>query len=169
LAIGIAIVETVDAAVSPDRVGLKWPNDVRIGDKKVAGVLIQSLLRRRGIAIGVGLNVATRFAATDPLARSATSIALASGIDTHRYDWLASCVRAILRWVEFANTDPQGIIDSYRPRCVLAGHAVDYFVGGDRMSGRCEGVDDDGALRVRQDGVIRRLVSGEVERVRTIE
>ncbi len=56
LAAGVAVVSAVRPAIAPQQVGLHWPNDVFVGPRKLAGILIDVLADGRHI-LGIGLNV----------------------------------------------------------------------------------------------------------------
>ena len=75
---------TVSQAISQIsglKVGVKWPNDILVGDKKVAGILVESssAMSLRFVIIGVGINIARRFFVRDKLRKTAGSLAELSG------------------------------------------------------------------------------------------
>ena len=81
LAVPVAVAEAAEA-VAGVRCGIKWPNDVWIDDRKLAGILLEGRPQERWAVIGVGLNVGTRAEEfPEELRASATSLAIAAGVD----------------------------------------------------------------------------------------
>src|SRR5690349_3110995 len=76
---GTAIADAVESVV-PVKVDVKWPNDLQIGGLKITGILPESSLtgdRLDWVIVGTGINVSQKFEPPDPLAETATSIAVA--------------------------------------------------------------------------------------------
>lgn len=171
IAVGAAIARTIEHLAAPYSARLKWPNDVYLNDRKVAGILVEIGPRRNdGIVIGVGLNVATRFSQTEAsIESSAISICELTQRYPHRYQWLGECVEQIFDALDQSLQSPHEIIEEHRRRCVLRGHPIRYSVADRWLLGECEGIDDDGSLIVRTDQVVCRLTSGEVQRVRGLK
>lgn len=133
---------------------LKWPNDVRLGGRKVCGILGE--LSSGYVVVGIGLNVG--HAQGDlPDDLEATSIRIATG-DTPRRDDLCA---AILRELDGV-LDEDGWLDDYRKRCETIGSRVRVELTDGTFEGTAEAVRDDGALVV--DG--RAVVAGDVVHVR---
>jgi BirA family transcriptional regulator, biotin operon repressor / biotin---[acetyl-CoA-carboxylase] ligase len=155
-------IETSTGAV-PD---LKWPNDVLLNGKKLAGILLE---RPAGAAVilGVGLNV--NQSAAD-LPEGATSLAVELGRQLEREPLLAAILNDLGNAYERA--DRQGvdwIVPGWRSRSSMMGNAVAFTQEGSLVRGIAEDVEEDGALRVRiEDGTRISVVAGEVERVRTV-
>jgi BirA family biotin operon repressor/biotin-[acetyl-CoA-carboxylase] ligase len=125
------------------RAQIKWPNDIWIGRRKAAGILVEA---GSGFAIvGIGINInASEFPAE--LADSATSMKLELGMETLLQDWLVTVVGHIaLRHAQIGSGFPL-LLAEVRRRCVLAGHAVVLNTAGRKVSGKVIGIDDAGAL-----------------------
>jgi BirA family transcriptional regulator, biotin operon repressor / biotin---[acetyl-CoA-carboxylase] ligase len=154
-------IETSTGAV-PD---LKWPNDVLLNGKKLAGILLE---RPAGAAVilGVGLNV--NQSAAD-LPEGATALAVELGRPFEREPLLAAILNDLGNAYERA--DRQGvdwIVPGWRSRSSMMGNAIAFTQEGSLVRGIAEDVEEDGALRVRlEDGTRISVVAGEVERVRT--
>ena len=175
LAAGLAVRDVVARALPRRAVRVKWPNDVlvaRDGDgalgRKVAGVLVESVLSgAEAVAIvGVGLNVHTR-AFPDDLAARATSVALEldpADAPPDRAALLADAIAALDRDVPLVVARGLGLVHARLAEAdALRGRPVR---SDDGVAGIAEGVDADGRLLVRgADGVLRRLVAGEVHLV----
>lgn len=151
---------------------LKWPNDVRIGGRKVAGMLATGLLggvgerRDATVVLGLGLNV-RRTSVPDALRETATSVEdeVHSAVPT-RATVLAAVLNAAEPWLDRA-ADARALVARYTARLEGLGQPIALDTGaGERVTGTFEGVDDDGALRLRgPDGVVRRHHAGDVHTV----
>lgn len=168
LVAGLAVVDALEPRLPGARpaLGLKWPNDVLCGGRKLAGILVESQLRGSAVAaaiVGIGINVrATRF--PDELAVRATSLALLGCADLDR-STLAAAVLARLgehgaRW------DAEGLgpfLERLRARDALRGATVSVTTSGGVLDGIAEGVDDGGRLLVRDAaGSLHAITSGSV-------
>lgn len=150
---------------------LKWPNDVRIGGRKVAGMLATGLLAapgdRRGatVVLGLGLNV-HRASVPDALRARATSVEDEHAGTPTRAAVLAAVLNAAEPWLDRA-ADARALVARYMARLDGIGQPIALDTGtGERLTGTFEGVDDDGALRLRgPDGVVRRHHAGDVHTV----
>ena len=164
LAVGLALAEALDDA-DPPRLMLKWPNDLWLADgpgrgRKLGGILIEtvSVGGRRMCVVGVGLNVlpqqveglAHGYACLQEIDPDANAPATLARI-------AEPLVRALLTF------EKQGFLPrraAYARRDLLLGQAVT-TTSPDAREGVAEGVDEQGALRVRC-GELHRIVSGEV-------
>ena len=155
----VALVDAVEA-VSGLRPGIKWPNDLVVGRRKLAGLLIET--ERKGgrlsfAVIGMGLNVRQEAKDFSPGVRSlATSLALATGRHYRRADLLV----ALLHALEQRLGQP---FDEVREAWMAAGsltlgQRVTLTTARGRKHGQAMGLDESGALLLRGD-------SGEVETV----
>lgn len=148
-----------------DDVKVKWPNDVLVGDKKIAGILVESSIQGSKVdhvVVGIGVNVLTRNF-PDDLAPIATSISLEGRSDADRDALLEAIVENLDHDVEHVVHKGLGLIHARLERADhLRGKELDLEGGG-----RAEGIDEDGRLLVRKpDGILVRVSSGEV-RIRT--
>lgn len=167
IACGVAVARTIDHLASPLQSRIKWPNDVYLDGGKVSGVLIECSPRLDAIVIGVGLNVATNLSqSTVQLDTPRRSITQLTQRYPHRYQWLDETVTQLLSAIDELSVDPRSIIDDYRSRCLLRGHSVRYLQGQQWHHATCEGIDENGALRVRDEQGGKVLTSGDVQRLR---
>lgn len=165
LAVGVGVARTVDRVLASRRAWIKWPNDVFVDDRKVAGVLVEATLGAGASTaiIGVGLNVHGR-QFPEELASTATSLALLGAVDLDRSRVAARMIVEIdmaCRDLELASSEGRnGLwLDELRSRDWLVGREVRV---GD-VAGRAAGIDDQGRLLVRRDGGLAVPVSsGEV-------
>jgi BirA family biotin operon repressor/biotin-[acetyl-CoA-carboxylase] ligase len=149
----VAAVAVCDAL--PVASAIKWPNDVWIERRKVAGILVEGRPQEGWAVLGIGLNVTTPSRAfPDELRRSATSLALA-GVETTPERVLAELLPRLEAWLGASGTE---VRDAWRARDALRGERVRWD-GGD---GTAAGIDDSGALLVETGGGRVSLDSGEV-------
>lgn len=140
--------------------GIKWPNDLMAGGKKLCGILAEMMTDGEEVAwicIGVGLNVNQLvFPADLP---HAGSLALATGRSWARGPLLARLLNNLERELEvFEARGPKAALDLCREKSTLLGHQITCEGGG----GLAVGLDDAGRLLVRDcEGNIRALLSGE--------
>jgi BirA family biotin operon repressor/biotin-[acetyl-CoA-carboxylase] ligase len=133
---------------------LKWPNDVLVGDRKLAGILAEQSPDGSAVVIGTGINVATP---ADALPVSATGLAgtslLVEGATVAREALLHEVLRQLERWYIAFRADPDpvrtGLLDAYRPLCVTLGQKVRVELPiGRFMTGVARGIDPDGRLLI---------------------
>ena len=155
---------------------LKWPNDVLVGDRKLAGILVERLLRRTGRAdrpvavVGIGINVHQSALPLD----GATSLALeGSPVDrAHLLEAVLERLTAELAGWRSSGGDPEGgpgnLHASYQQTCATLGREVTAHLPGNRtVTGLAEEVDAMGRLVVRSAAGERTAVgAGDVLHVR---
>ena len=169
LVAGLAVRDAV-AAASGGSIAIKWPNDVLVGGRKIAGVLVEAVTvgsRVEAIIIGIGINVHTR-SFPDDIADTATSIALvssSSSVAPDRASILANVLAALDRDVHVVVGRGLRLLRGRLEQSdSLRGHRVRSDTG---EEGLASGIDDDGRLLVRRDdGVVTRWSAGEVHLVR---
>lgn len=156
---GLAVAEAVDRH-TPRRVWLKWPNDVLLDDKKLAGILIESA-GSDGLVIGIGVNVASA-PPDDDVHTPAT--ALAPGRETPTAAILADeIVLALERWVNrwtVHGFDP--VRSGWLSLAKGLGETVNVAAGSGRETGVFETIDADGALILLQGSKKSRILAGDV-------
>lgn len=165
LVAGLALAEAIGRFGLAPR--LKWPNDVQVGGRKLAGVLCES---RRvpaagdAVVIGAGVNVsqgAEEFPAE--LRDRATSLALAGAPATVE-DVAAEFLNALEpRWDQFQEGDRATLLAAWSERASW-GTAITVHGPGGAITGTARRLDDDGALVLRMaSGAEHRVVAGDVE------
>ena len=159
---GVAVARALNA-LGVREARLKWPNDVELGGRKVAGALAHAASDGNGgvLVLGIGINVHQRAQdfSSDLLA-TATSLAL-SGHAVDRLALLARVTRELDR-LERADEHP-GALAEWRDRATLLGRGVTVSVNGSRrFAGTATAIDDEGALLVHTATGVERVVSGDV-------
>jgi BirA family biotin operon repressor/biotin-[acetyl-CoA-carboxylase] ligase len=171
LAAGVAVAEA--AAELGVEAALKWPNDVQLAGRKLAGILAEAAGGPAGlewVVVGIGVNVAVALSAF-PVELRGTIASLAEGGGAPGVATVAASVLAWLRvWYDAAGSSPASVVAAWRRRAVAWwGETVEIRTGTETLRGRLVDVDDEGALLVATlDGRTRRVVSGEVAQTRRV-
>lgn len=158
LAAGLAVAEALESiGYAP---GIKWPNDLWIGGRKVAGILVEST--DAGAVVGIGLNLTNR--SFDPgLGLCATSLWLEDGRQWKPEDVLEILLPRLAGWSSRIVEDFEGLIDGVRQRCVLSGREVSLRTSRSEMRGRVREVGARGELLLETpEGVIPVIQAEEV-------
>jgi BirA family biotin operon repressor/biotin-[acetyl-CoA-carboxylase] ligase len=152
LAAALAVCDACEAA-APVRCAIKWPNDVWVDGRKVAGILVEGRPQEGWTVLGIGVNVASPPGGfSEALAGSAASLDLEPGaLPTV----LATLLDALGRRLE---EPPQRVLEDWRSRDALLGRTVSYRGG----EGTAAGIDEVGALLVETAEGRVALDAGEV-------
>ena len=136
--------------------GIKWPNDVWVGGRKVAGILIEGRPQEGWAVLGIGLNVATgpdEF--PDDLRDTAMSLRAAGAGPASPREALDELLPVLDAWLD---APADAVLNEWRERDALRGQRVRWNGG----EGIAAGVDDDGSLLVETGDGVQALQSGEV-------
>jgi BirA family biotin operon repressor/biotin-[acetyl-CoA-carboxylase] ligase len=162
---GVAVAEAIRSVAEVPAV-LKWPNDVLLSGRKVAGLLAERV--EDTIVVGIGINVSVR---ADELAvPTATSLLLEGGAadrESLAKETFRALGRRLAAWGD-ATGAPSAILPAYREICDTIGRdVVVELPGGRQMHAVAETVDDSGRLVVRRPGgETEALSAGDVVHVR---
>lgn len=151
---------------------IKWPNDIYLNGKKIAGILIESVLGNRvGIVIGCGINLNNVFLGDDRLSPhinyERTSIKMETGVDSNMNQFVKLLVAELLFFLQSLGTAPdqsvpQLLLEEFRDRDLLPGKMIEVFIGDSVARGPYRGVDSNGCLLVQVGYVTKTFVSGSV-------
>ena len=123
------------------------------------------MLRGR-LVIGVGLNVNNSFEAAPPELRTlATSMRDETGVESDRREVLVGLLRQLDNDLRCLAAFDLALPDRWRRLCVLRDRTVSLDTGQRRVTGRCLGIADDGALRLQTESGEQRLYGGVVSRI----
>lgn len=158
----LAVADLASAYVPASLVSLKWPNDPLIGGKKTSGILVESGPAAQGlwVAVGIGVNLAH-----GPADMPATSFgAHMTAPPPKPLDALNVLTEAFERWRSlWASSGFSAIADAWTARAHGLGEPCVARLGSETVHGVAEGLDPDGALRLRlADGGLRRITAGDV-------
>lgn len=149
--------------------GLKWPNDVMVGDRKIAGILTELVSTPDGPACVVGWGLNTRMTADQLPVPTATSLWLEGARTASTVVLLATMLRRFERvYAEWVSTDhDEDLREGYLHLCTTVGRTVTAsLTDGEMLSGVATGVDDAGRLLVRTAGGTRAVAAGDVVHAR---
>jgi BirA family biotin operon repressor/biotin-[acetyl-CoA-carboxylase] ligase len=165
--VGVAAVDACRLLGASD-VGLKWPNDLIVGDRKMGGMLAESVVRGdrvQAVVVGIGINVKAVELSTE-VAETATSLESAGG-DADRERLLAAMVPEVQqRYRRLVEGDTVDLRAAWRQRLDTLGRRVRLELDDEVLEGTAVDVDQDGALLVDIDGTIRRVTAADVVHLR---
>lgn len=161
LAAGVAVAEGIERATGLPVV-LKWPNDVYVEGRKLAGILAEAV-SSFAVVLGIGINVLPAAYPQDVAAR-ATSLETELGRAVDRGAVLAECLVAFaLRYDDLRSTRSADVVRAWKARAAATfGRRVAWESSGVQLEGIAQGVDGDGALLVQTPQGMLRIISGEV-------
>ena len=154
--------------------GVKWPNDVTIRGRKVAGTRLDVGMagdRVTYVVVGVGINVNVRHAQLEvglgAAAKDATSLREAVGHPVDRNTVASGFLNELEKWLTlYRSAGPEPIVSAWQKRDVLTGHRVAIQAPDGTFMGRVAGIDTGGFLVVHDDeGVRHTVVSAAVRLV----
>lgn len=165
----VALVDTLRQADVP--CGIKWPNDVLIGDRKVAGILTE--METDGahvhfVVVGIGVNINMTAAELarhlGPIAPTATSLQIVLEHEVSRERLLATLLIHFEQWYERFCTDGETVLQAaWQERSLMSGRRISARTAEATWEGTVEGIDPLGHLLLRQDDGARLiLTSAEV-------
>ena len=158
LVAGLAAIEAVEMEAPGAPLMLKWPNDLMLGGAKLAGILLERSGDR--VAAGIGVNLAgapqisgRRTAALKPI-KDITPQAFAPNL-------AGKFAQLVAVW---RNSDPTQFAQAWMARAHPLGTALEVHSGpGERVGGTFDGIEPDGAMRLRRaDGIIDLIRAGDV-------
>lgn len=168
LAIGVAVVRAL-AALGVLGCQLKWPNDVQLGGKKLAGILIELAGDVNGmcrVVIGVGVNVAMNAIVAEAIDQPFTTLTDA-GYKITRNELAAELVnQLILALNEYENNGLRAFKDEWQKCDAYLGQYIELKWGNAVRSGIYRGIDDTGLLLLEWEGRLESFSSGEVSLVK---
>jgi BirA family biotin operon repressor/biotin-[acetyl-CoA-carboxylase] ligase len=162
----LAAAETVDALL-PGRVAIKWPNDILVNRRKIAGILSEATWfgeRLAAVVLGIGINIRYDFGSSE-LDGRATSLECILGQPVDRHTLLAALLARVDHWTALLSSST--LVDTWRSWLSTLGRRVTVYLDpnqefSESFEGLAVGTEDDGALIVRLD-------SGEERRVRAAD
>jgi BirA family biotin operon repressor/biotin-[acetyl-CoA-carboxylase] ligase len=159
LAVPVAVAEACDEFAGT-RCGIKWPNDIWVGQRKLSGILLEGRPQEGWAVIGIGLNIGTTSDDfPDELRDTATSLVIESGADPGVEPVLGAVLAALDRRV---GDSPEAILGAWRERDVLLGGLIRWHAG----QGTAAGLDQNGNLLVDTEAGRVALDAGEVHLLR---
>lgn len=149
-----------------ETITLKWPNDILLNSKKIAGFLLEVediKNDRKKFIIGTGINV-NQDIMPEEVRHKATSIYIETGIENDPHELLSAYVRDFHGNIEMIK-DPDELMSRWSENCDQPGKKINFKRVEDEEERSAEvlGIEKDGALKIRfDDGVIKKFYSGEI-------
>lgn len=148
LAAGVAVAEEAGAQAR-----IKWPNDVMLDGRKVAGILVEGRPQEGWMVLGIGVNVAV-----EPEDLPSELRTTAGGLGRHPAELEPTLTSLLERLDVWLAAGAEQVLEAVRERDALAGREISWKDG----SGTGAGVDDAGRLLVEGPDGVRVLEAGEV-------
>jgi BirA family biotin operon repressor/biotin-[acetyl-CoA-carboxylase] ligase len=160
----MAVFDLASRFLPPERIKVKWPNDVLVGGRKVSGILVESGRRADGrlwLATGIGVNLTS----APEIPEKPTTCFAAEGVEppstAQALDILAA---AFADWSDrWSRQGFAAVAEAWTERAFGLGSPCTANLGSESVEGVAEGLDIDGALLLRlRDGALRRISAGDV-------
>lgn len=168
LAAAVALVDTIAAIGAPfgpalRGLGLHWPNDVFVGGRKIAGILIDVLPDGRHV-LGIGVNVNNSLAgAPEEVLRRATTLRELTGRTFDRTEFLMLLLAELETALRETGVDPDSLGKRCHDLCLQVGETLTIESGGQRTRGLCRGIASDGALLLETPAGSQKFYSGVLQ------
>jgi len=155
---GLAVAEALERYVTLAEI--KWPNDVLIGGKKIAGILVEA--GRDFVIVGIGINVNTE---AFPEGFAATSLRVERGGEVVREEILLEVVKRLAGHAGEIGSGFDDLMDGVRERCFLTGHRVTLKCADRRREGVVKGIGSAGELLLEADGQTEAIFQADEVRL----
>ncbi len=159
----VAVARTLDSLFQV-QTGVKWPNDLLIRDRKICGILSESVISGASftrLVVGIGLNVnQTNFVGDYRI--PPTSLAVELGTEVSRERLLAEILNEFEEIILLGEKNPQRVLKDWKDRCPLMGDKISVQQGSEIFDGVFDDVDENGALLLRTNDRTITFHYGEV-------
>lgn len=148
----ICAVAVAEAVGKPARI--KWPNDIVLNGKKVAGILLESKSYDAGsiYVVGIGINChQEKDSFPEELQPVATSMDIESRSVADRISLARRLLTSVDHWLEIAETNAEEVTDRWRELSIQLGHRIALVFNGSEFTGHCIGVDPERGLILQLD------------------
>jgi BirA family biotin operon repressor/biotin-[acetyl-CoA-carboxylase] ligase len=163
LLVGLAVLKTL-REVGVKAAGLKWPNDVLVGRRKIAGVLLELLGDPADVChvvIGIGVNVNMR--SSEEVDQEWTSVQIETGLSSDRNELIARLSINIAQYMAVHQEKGFGALRAeWEENHLWQGEAVTLLAGTQATEGVVLGIDAQGALRMQIEGTEKSFSGGEL-------
>ena len=167
LAAAVGVCDALESFAAGTHFGIRWPNDVCCGPKKICGILPElQMSASPRLILGVGINANNSMSkAPEELCATATSLVDITGRRANLTSVLIDVVCALeRRFAELAVSAPE-LSTAWSDRCLLRGRHVRLGLGAEDVEGPCTGIDANGALGLQIAGGVRRFYGGTVAHI----
>ena len=163
LGASLAVAKSLENLYQLD-VNLKWPNDVLISNRKVSGILLETVSKGEKIdrvVVGIGINV-NQHAFEGQFLLPPTSVRRESGKRIKRERLLSEFLNEFELILEQIMKNPKSLLNSWQSRCDWIGERVKIENGEEELFGVFENIDSDGFLLLRKKDGTKKIISGDV-------
>ncbi|MDC9616254.1 bifunctional biotin--[acetyl-CoA-carboxylase] ligase/biotin operon repressor BirA [Xenorhabdus khoisanae] len=165
LVVGIVIAEVLNRQGAHERVKVKWPNDLYLDDKKLAGILVE-LTGKTGdaaqIVIGIGMNISMSSEQQKSINQRWTNLQQA-GMTVERNKLIAEIISELKETLtQFENEGLSPFIPRWLKLDNFINRPVKLIIGEQEIHGIARGIDQQGALLLDINGVITPYIGGEI-------
>jgi BirA family biotin operon repressor/biotin-[acetyl-CoA-carboxylase] ligase len=153
LTAAVAAAETI-GKVADHQAKIKWPNDIKINDKKAAGILLESrkVKGRNVYIVGLGINCHQKKKSfPEELRKTATSIDIESGTVCDRISLAKRLLTSFDHWLAVAEKGGKKVVDRWRKLSIQLGHRVTLVYNRKKFTGNCIGADPEKGLILQLD------------------
>lgn len=153
LTMAVAVAEAV-GKVGSSEAKIKWPNDIILNGKKVAGILLESELNNSGntYIVGIGINChQSKESFPVELQSFATSIDIESRTKCDRISLSKRLLTSIDHWLETAGKNSKDVTQQWRKLSIHLSHRTTLIFNGTKFTGNCTGIDPEKGLILQLD------------------
>ena len=146
------------------RTELKWPNDVFIGTKKVAGILIETSIKGNiveRVVVGIGINL-NQISFQGEFNHPPTSLKLEAHTDINRENVLAEIINLFEEKLFELEKSPDNILNDWRGKCKMIGDKITITENDEVKKGVFFDIDENGFLLLKRDNTIEKIHFGDV-------
>jgi BirA family biotin operon repressor/biotin-[acetyl-CoA-carboxylase] ligase len=169
LALCEALEKHVEFGASPLKI--KWPNDLIVDDKKLAGILVECEVESNGycqVIFGIGLNVNMCDAGENNIDQAWTSLVNITADTFDRNPIAVDIIDVLIDYlVRFSQHGFQHFIDAWNQRDYLSGQDIQIRSGGEDIEGTCYGINDYGHLKINTKDGAKAISSGDASLKKT--
>ncbi|CAH9065685.1 Bifunctional ligase/repressor BirA [Pseudoalteromonas holothuriae] len=164
IAVGLAVYDALKVLYNLE-IALKWPNDIYLNNKKLAGVLVELDGQVEGpchLVIGIGINLLMPDGASTQIDQPWTDLSTHAG--TLNKNQLVAVLTQCLakRLAQYQQSGLAQMKTQWNTLNAFAGDMVTLSTGQRQWRGVCEGIDEQGGIVLRQDGVLKSYFGGEI-------
>jgi len=162
LACGVALAEAVTAVEPAVSARVRWPNDVYVQGKKIAGIIVESVAGGR-VIFGIGVNTSGSIQeAPTALAPKLITLPDLTGRVMSRTTLLVEFLPRFFQFLRAITVDPSQLVLRYQPLCDLSGQMVTIYRGEQFLHGCCRGIAADGSLLLDTAAGEMQITSGSL-------
>ncbi|MHC4508640.1 MAG: biotin--[acetyl-CoA-carboxylase] ligase [Planctomycetota bacterium] len=155
LVCAVAVAEAIGPAGAGSHAKIKWPNDILLNGRKVAGILLESKTDRHGslcCILGIGINCHQHpDSFSDELRPTATSLDIESRSTIDRISLARRLLTCVDHWLEVAEKNSEKVTEKWCTLSIQLGHRTALIFNGVKFSGHCIGIDPEKGLILRLD------------------